>query len=131
MYWNAPYERDTVTNALEKRLCDAADQFRANSGLTAARFSAAVLGLIFLHFAEARFISKRAVPEWTASTSSRATSRAADPTTYQAEGGIYLPKASCFEHLLNLPEGADTNNLRQTSDLLLPRLLSEQITFTP
>jgi len=34
-YWITPTERDTATATLEKRLWDAADQFRANSGLKA------------------------------------------------------------------------------------------------
>ena len=33
MQWIAPSEKDTATDTLEKRLCEAADQFRANSGL--------------------------------------------------------------------------------------------------
>jgi hypothetical protein len=33
MLWIAPSEKDTATATLEKRLRDAADQFRANSGL--------------------------------------------------------------------------------------------------
>jgi len=33
MIWIAPSEKDTDNAALEKRLWDAADQFRANSGL--------------------------------------------------------------------------------------------------
>ena len=32
MIWIAPSEKDTATDTLEKRLWDAADQFRANSG---------------------------------------------------------------------------------------------------
>jgi len=31
MLWVAPSEKDTATDALEKRLWDAADQLRANS----------------------------------------------------------------------------------------------------
>ena len=61
MHWIAPSERDTATDTLEKRLWNAADQFRANSGLTAAQYSAPVLGLIFLLFAEPRFAKRRAV----------------------------------------------------------------------
>ena len=60
MQWIAPSEKDTATDTLEKRLWDAADQFRANSGLTAAQYSAPVLGLIFLRFAEVRFAERRA-----------------------------------------------------------------------
>jgi hypothetical protein len=37
MRWVAPTERDDANHALEKRLWDAADQFRANSGLKAER----------------------------------------------------------------------------------------------
>jgi hypothetical protein len=33
MLWIAPPEKDTAPTTLEKRLWDAADQFRANSGL--------------------------------------------------------------------------------------------------
>lgn len=33
MQWIAPSEKDAATASLEKRLWDAADQFRANSGL--------------------------------------------------------------------------------------------------
>jgi len=35
MRWIAPTEKDTASTSLEKRLWDAADQFRANSGLKA------------------------------------------------------------------------------------------------
>jgi hypothetical protein len=40
MIWIEPSEKDTDNAALEKRLWDAADQFRANSGLKSqARFA--------------------------------------------------------------------------------------------
>src|SRR5690606_28996882 len=91
----------------EQRLWSAADQFRANSGLTAAQYSAPVLGLIFLRFAETRFTIRRKELEATASTSRRATSRADEPAAYHAEGVMYLPEAARFDHLLNLPEGAN------------------------
>jgi len=60
MRWVAPTEKDTANETLEKRLWDAADQFRANSGLKAGQYSTPVLGLIFLRFAEARFATRRA-----------------------------------------------------------------------
>lgn len=60
MHWVAPSEKDTATDALEKRPWEAADQFRANSGLSAAQYSQPVLGLIFLRFAEVRFTKQRA-----------------------------------------------------------------------
>ena len=40
---------------LEKRLWDAADELRANSGLRASEYGTPVLGLIFLRFADAKF----------------------------------------------------------------------------
>ena len=55
MQWIAPPDKDVANDALEKRLWDAADQLRANSGLTAQQYSQPVLGLIFLRFAEVRF----------------------------------------------------------------------------
>jgi type I restriction enzyme M protein len=107
MHWIAPSERDTATDTLEKRLWSTADQFRANSGLTAAQYSAPVLGLIFLLFAETRFAQRREQLESAVASSRRATSRTDDPAAYHAEGVIFLPQAARFEHLLNLPEGAN------------------------
>ena len=60
MQWIAPSEKDTGTETLENRLWAAADQLRANSRLTSAQYSQPVLGLIFLRFAEVRFLAKRA-----------------------------------------------------------------------
>ena len=48
MRWVAPTEKDDANYLLEKNLWDAADQFRANSGLKAGQYSTPVLGLIFL-----------------------------------------------------------------------------------
>lgn len=57
--WIAPPEKDAGTTSLEKRLWEAADQLRANSGLKAQEYSGPILGLIFLRFAEARFAGQR------------------------------------------------------------------------
>jgi HsdM-like protein len=43
-------------NDLEKRLWDAADELRANSQLKSSEFSIPVLGLIFLRYADHKFI---------------------------------------------------------------------------
>ena len=46
MQWVAPTEEDAATDTLEKRLWDAADPFRANSGLSASQqYWQPVLGL--------------------------------------------------------------------------------------
>ena len=106
MHWIAPTERDTATDTLEQRLWAAADQFRANSGLTAAQYSAPVLGLIFLRFAEARFALRRAELERESGTRRRGASRLDDPAAYHAGNGLYLTPNARFDHLLALPEGA-------------------------
>jgi hypothetical protein len=60
MQWIAPSEKDSANDTLEKRLREAADQLRANSGLNPQQYSGPVLGLIFLCFAEVRFAKRRA-----------------------------------------------------------------------
>ena len=103
MHWIAPSEKDADNAALEKRLWDAADQFRANSGLKSQEYSAPVLGLIFLRFAEVRFAAQRAKLE-KASASARRGSRVDEPAAYHAEGILYLPAEARFDYLLNRPE---------------------------
>lgn len=103
MLWIAPSEKDADSAALEKRLWDAADQFRANSGLKSQEYSAPVLGLIFLRFAEVRFAAQRAKLE-KAGASSRRGSRIDEPVAYHADGILYLPAEARFDYLLNRPE---------------------------
>ncbi len=106
MQWIAPSEKDAASTSLEKRLWDAADQFRANSGLKAQEYSGPILGLIFLRFAEVRFAIQRTKLEG-ASASSRRGSRIDEPTAYHAAGILYLSVDARFDYLLALPEGAD------------------------
>ena len=107
MQWIAPSEKDTANQTLEKRLWEAADQLRANSGLTSAQYSTPVLGLIFLRFAEARFAKRRAQLEKSTTLTRRGPSRIDDPGAYHAEGVIYLTPNARYDHLLNLPEGTN------------------------
>ena len=106
MQWIAPSEKDAAAASLEKRLWDAADQFRANSGLKAQEYSGPILGLIFLRFAEVRFAVRRAQLD-NAAASSRRGSRVDDPDAYHAENVLYLAPEARFDYLLNLPEVAD------------------------
>jgi type I restriction enzyme M protein len=106
MLWIAPSEKDAASTSLEKRLWDAADQFRANSGLKAQEYSGPILGLIFLRFAEVRFAIQRSKLEG-ASASSRRGSRVDEPAAYHAEGILYLAPEARFDYLLTLPEVAD------------------------
>lgn len=106
MHWIAPSEKDTQTATLEKSLWDAADQFRANSGLKAQEYSGPILGLIFLRFAEVRFAILRSKLD-AAGASSRRGSRVDEPAAYHAEGVLYLEAEARFDYLLTLPEAAD------------------------
>ena len=106
MRWNTTAEKDANNAALEKRLWDAADDFRANSGLKPQEYSGPILGLIFLRFAEARFASKydSLAKEM---GSSRRISKIDDPTAYHADGVLYLSSNARYDYLLNLPESKD------------------------
>ena len=106
MQWIAPTAKDASATTLETRLWDAADQFRANSGLKPQEYSGPILGLIFLRFAEVRFSIQRAKLEAT-SVSTRRGSRIDEPAAYQAEGILYLSPEARFDFLLSLPEAVD------------------------
>ncbi len=125
MNWIAPTEKDTASATLEKRLWDAADQFRANSGLKPQEYSGPILGLIFLRFAEVRFIAQRAKLEKGAESSRRG-SRVDDPAAYHAESILYLPAEARFDYLLNRPEaeniGAKVNTAIREIEKQNPQL---------
>jgi type I restriction enzyme M protein len=104
--WIAPPDKDTAAATLEKRLWDAADQLRANSGLKAQEYSGPILGLIFLRFADVRFAARHAQLQ-KAAASSRRGSRVDQPDAYHAEGVLYLPPEARFDALLTLPEAAN------------------------
>jgi len=87
---------------LEKRLWAAADQLWANSSLRPSEYSAPVLGLIFLKFADNAFT--RVEAELKGTSSGR---RTIGKTDYQAQGVVFLPKETRFSNLLRLPESAD------------------------
>ncbi len=86
---------------IQRRLWDAADELRANSGLQAAEYSQPVLGLIFLRFAEQRFTeaSDRVGPGTPRNP--------IGPDDYKAEGVLFLPDAARYGYLLDQPESAD------------------------
>ncbi|ADR35416.1 N-6 DNA methylase (plasmid) [Sulfuricurvum kujiense DSM 16994] len=90
--------------ALEKRLWSAADELRANSNLTASEYSRPVLGLIFLRYAEYRYLIAKEAIESTQTSRRRGTDI---KTAIQAEGAMYVPDVALFDNLLKLPDGAD------------------------
>lgn len=83
-------------------LWTAADKRRANSSLSVGQFRAAILGLVFLAYAENRFDAVG--PEIEARASARNPSTPAD---YKARSVLYLPERSRLSHLVDLPEGED------------------------
>jgi type I restriction enzyme M protein len=92
----------TDLNELQNRLWEAADQLRANSGLRASEYSAPVLGLIFLRYADLRFAAVHEELEGRGSGR-----RKIGPADYHARSVLYLPQEARFQHLVRLPEGAD------------------------
>lgn len=100
---------------LEKRLWNAADELRANTGLTSQEYSRPVLGLIFLRYAEYRYeLAKQRMADKEAANEGgrRRRGRSRDgkndiKTAIQAEGAMYVPEDALFSNLLNLPEDTD------------------------
>ncbi len=91
---------------IEKRLWDAADEFRANSKLKSSEYSVPVLGLIFLRYADQKFaVAEKALTAGAESASPGR--RTIGKTDYQARGVMYLPPEARFASLLQLPEGAN------------------------
>jgi type I restriction enzyme M protein len=89
---------------LEGRLWAAADQLRANTGLTSQEYSRPVLGLIFLRYAEYRF--ELAEAKLAKKESKRRRRGSANmKADIQAEGAMYVPEQALFSNLLELPEG--------------------------
>jgi type I restriction enzyme M protein len=86
--------------ALESRLWAAADQLRANTGLTSQEYSRQVLGLIFLRYVEYRYelaaakLAKKSVKRQRGSANMKA--------DIQAEGAMYVPEEALFSNLLKL-----------------------------
>jgi len=74
LHWIAPTEKDAATTSLEKRLWDAADQFRADSGIKAQESFGPILHILVLGLAEARLTAQRAKLE-KAGASSRPSKR--------------------------------------------------------
>jgi type I restriction enzyme M protein len=93
-----------TNNDIEKRLWAAADQLWANASLRPAEFSAPVLGLIFLRYADHKFTQAEATLARKGGGQGR---RKIGKVDYQAEGVLYLPESARFSTLQKLPEGAD------------------------
>lgn len=84
-----------------KRLWAAADQLWANTGLKPAEFSAPVLGLIFLKYADKKY----SLAEEKLGPVGSGGRRKVSKDDYLAEGVIFLPETARFSHLLTLTDG--------------------------
>jgi type I restriction enzyme M protein len=89
-------------NQIEARLWSAADELRANSKLKSSEYSVPVLGLIFLRYADHKFVAAEA--ELSGKSSGR---RKISPADYQALGVLYLPGKARFSNLIQLPEDSN------------------------
>ena len=103
MHWTEPATSEDSHADLEKKLWNAANMLWAGADLKPSEYSPTVLGLIFLRYADVRFAAVAA--EIQPQAGSR---RTIGPTDYHAAGVIYLPTEARFDHLLSLPEGANT-----------------------
>ena len=90
---------------LETQLWRAADSLRANTGLTAQEYSRPILGLIFLKYAEFRFL--KAKETLASAGSSRRRASTDIKSKIQAEGAMYVPDDALYTNLLVLPEDAN------------------------
>lgn len=100
---------------LEKRLWEAADQLRANSGLKSSEYSTPVLGLIFLKYADFKFSNAKEKLE-KESKSGRAK---IGKLNYQAKGVLYIPEKASYAYLLSLPEGSNIGSAVNTAMKLI------------
>ena len=92
---------NTNQSEIERRLWSAADELRANSRLRPSEYSAPVLGLIFLRYADHKFTQTELEISREPTTGRR---RRTDKTEFQARGAFYIPETARFQHLLSLPE---------------------------
>ncbi|MBI4025623.1 MAG: type I restriction-modification system subunit M N-terminal domain-containing protein [Verrucomicrobia bacterium] len=91
---------------LERRLWSAADQLWANSPLRPSEYSAPVLGLIFLRFADNAFT--KAETELKGRSTGR---RVIGNLDYQAKGVVFLPDEARFSRLMLVEESRDIGKL--------------------
>ena len=92
---------------LEADLWRAADSLRANSDLKASEYSTPVLGLIFLKFADNKYLQHEAaiLAEYQKLKGSRLEKGMSDIAIERC--GFYLPDQARYSYLLNLPEKDD------------------------
>ncbi|WP_379156086.1 N-6 DNA methylase [Paenibacillus sp. sgz5001063] len=95
---------------LKADLWSAADQLRANSGLKSTEYATPILGLIFLRFAESKYLQyeEEINAEYNRLKGTRIEREVHEIAIEKC--GFYLPDEAKYNHLLNLPE---SENLAQ------------------
>lgn len=99
---------------IESQLWATANKLWADTGLKPSEFSNPVLGLIFLRYAERRFIEVEKVLLAKGLTLSDI-----EKIDYQAEGAVYLPEKARYSYLMTLAEGEDIGKILNEAMILV------------
>lgn len=99
---------------IESQLWATANKLWADTGLKPSEFSNPVLGLIFLRYAERRFLEVE--KELLAKGLTLADIEKID---YQAEGAVYLPEKARYSYLMTLAEGEDIGKILNEAMILV------------
>jgi len=89
--------------AIEKRLCGAADTMRANSNYASNEYFLPVMGLVFLRHAYSRYLAVKDGIEANLPTSGGKT-RALTKEDFSRQSAIFLLPKAQFDHLVSLPD---------------------------
>ena len=92
--------------AIERRLWQAADNLRTNSGLSSNEYFLPVMGLVFLRHAYSRFLNIKPEIEATLPTRGGKT-RELTKEDFKGRNAIFLRPEAQFDHLVNLPDSQD------------------------
>jgi type I restriction enzyme M protein len=100
---------------LKDRLWEGADQLRANSGLKATEYATPILGLIFLRFAQSKYVQfEDAISaEYKKNKGTRGDRKIHEIAVQKC--GFYLPPEAKFDYLLNLPESENLAEKTKTA----------------
>lgn len=92
--------------AIERRLWQAADNLRSNSGLSSNEYFLPVMGLVFLRHAYSRYLNVKTEIEATLPSRGGKT-RDLTKEDFSQKSAIFLQPEAQFDHLVNLPDSQD------------------------
>jgi type I restriction enzyme M protein len=110
---------------LKDRLWKGADQLRANSGLKSTEYATPILGLIFLRFAQGKYVQHETAIN--AEFEKNKGTRIERPIYEIAieKCGFYLPPEAKYDYLLNLPQSEDIAGKTINAMVLLEKYTAE------